>query len=308
VTLALDGVTPGGGRAEWSGTMSSDAARSDAPSSAAPAIRLVATDLDGTLLRHDKRVSRGTLAALADARAAGLAVIAATGRQADQLPELIGATGISHAVASNGAIAVDLRDGRILFEDLLTVEAQAAVVDHFAATLPGVRYASVRDQGAGHLAEAGYLDLMSPGLPELPADFFEPTGLAVVVSEPTLKLTARHPDVSPDELLARLQEAGLPGCHGTTSGAPFLEIQGAGVTKAAGVSRLARLLGVEPAEVMAVGDARNDVELREWAGVGVAMGNAVPEAFEVADWTTATNEADGLALAIRWVLERRDGC
>jgi hypothetical protein len=60
VTLALDGVTPGGGRAEWSGTMSSDAARSDAPSSAAPAIRLVATDLDGTLLRHDKRVSRPT--------------------------------------------------------------------------------------------------------------------------------------------------------------------------------------------------------------------------------------------------------
>jgi hydroxymethylpyrimidine pyrophosphatase-like HAD family hydrolase len=59
---------------------------------------------------------------------------------------------------------------------------------------------------------------------------------------------------------------------------------------------------------MAVGDARNDVELLEWAGVGVAMGNAVPEAFEVADWTTATNEADGLALAIRWVLERRDGC
>jgi hydroxymethylpyrimidine pyrophosphatase-like HAD family hydrolase len=274
--------------------------------STGPAIRLVASDLDGTLLRHDKRVSPGTLAALAAAQAAGLLVIAATGRQADQLPQLIGTTGITHAVASNGAIAVDLRDGRILFEDLLTTAAQASVVDHFAATLPGVRYASVRDHGAGHLAEPGYLDLMSPDLPELPADFFETTALAVVVSEPTLKLTARHPDVSPDELLARLQEAGLPGCHGTTSGAPFLEIQGAGVTKATGVARLARLLEIEPSEVMAVGDARNDVELLVWAGVGVAMGNAVPEAIAAADWTTATNDAEGLALAIRWALEGRD--
>ena len=99
-----------------------------------------------------------------------------------------------------------------------------------------------------------------------------------------------------------MDASGLTGFHATTSGAPFLEIQGDGVTKASGVARLCALLGYEAAEVMAAGDARNDVELLAWAGFGVAMGNAVPEALAAADWTTAHNEDDGLALVIEQVL------
>ena len=107
---------------------------------------------------------------------------------------------------------------------------------------------------------------------------------------------------SADDLLAMLDASGLTGFHATTSGAPFLEVQGAGVTKASGVARLCAILGFEAADVMAAGDARNDVELIEWAGFGVAMGNAVPEAIAAADWTTTHNEDDGLALAIEQVL------
>jgi len=117
-------------------------------------------------------------------------------------------------------------------------------------------------------------------------------------------LGLRFVRATPDDMLATLNASGLSGFHGTTSGAPFLEIGGDGVTKAHGVAHLAALLGVKPSQVLAVGDARNDVEMLEWSGVGVAMGNAVAEAIAAADHTTATNEEDGLALVIEALLAR----
>ena len=109
---------------------------------------------------------------------------------------------------------------------------------------------------------------------------------------------ARSPDAVDRALIAQLQ---ADARQSTADLARKLNLARTTV-----VARLARLLEIEPAEVMAVGDARNDVELLAWAGVGVAMGNAVPEAVAAADWTTAPNDAEGLALAIRWVLEGRD--
>ena len=109
-------------------------------------------------------------------------------------------------------------------------------------------------------------------------------------------------DLRPEEMLDLLASSGLTSYHATTSGAPFLEISGPGVTKASGVARLAGHLGIEPHEVLAIGDARNDVELLEWSGIGVAMGNAVAEAVAAADHTTASNSEDGFAQAIERLL------
>ncbi|MFZ0531312.1 MAG: Cof-type HAD-IIB family hydrolase [Propionicimonas sp.] len=268
-------------------------------------VRLIASDLDGTFLRDDKTISGRTLGAVRAATAAGIAVIAATGRQAQQLPEEVADSGVRHVVASNGAIGFDLVERRVLFQDLLTPSTAAAIVAYFTERLPDARFSAVRDHGARHAAEPGYTDLLSEM--ERVARWWriDTEPLADVVSEPTLKLTVRHPWLDADELLAILAESGLPGFHATTSGAPFLEIAGDGVTKASGVARLCQLLDVDASEVLAAGDARNDVELISWAGLGVAMGNAVPEAQAAADWVTASNEDDGLALAIESVLAGR---
>ncbi len=270
--------------------------------SAAASVRLIASDLDGTLLGHHQEVTPRTAAAIGAAFDAGLMVVAATGRQYPQLPEPVLASGIRYVVASNGAIGVDLADNTILFQVLLAPDVAAGIVAHLSAELEGVRFSAVRESGARHAAEPGYLDMMAPIERSLWAAVFRPASLAELVSQPTLKLTVRHPTLTADELLAVLDASGLTGFHATTSGAPFLEIQGAGVTKASGVARLCTLLGFEAGDVMAAGDARNDVELITWAGFGVAMGNAVPEAIAAADWTTAHNDEDGLALAIEQVL------
>ena len=274
---------------------------------AAASVRLIASDLDGTLLHHHQEVTPRTAAAIGAAFDAGLTVVAATGRQFPQLPEPVLASGIRYVVASNGAIGVDLADNTVLFEVLLAPGVAADIVAHLTAELEGVRFSAVRDAGARHAAEPGYLDLVEPEERKLWTEILRSESLAEVVSQPTLKLTVRHPTLTADDLLAVLNASGLNGFHATTSGAPFLEIQGDGVTKASGVALLCTLLGFEAADVMAAGDARNDVELIAWAGFGVAMGNAVPEAIAAADWTTAHNEDDGLALVIEQILRTRTG-
>lgn len=265
-------------------------------------IRLIATDLDGTLLHQHTEVTPRTAAAIGAATAAGLTVIAATGRQAQQLPEAVAASGVRYVVASNGGIGVDLVDGSVLFEDLLSADAAADIVAYLTAELEGVRFSAVRDQGTRHTAEPGYLALVTPRERELGWALLDCEDLADVVATSTLKLTVRHPSLTADDLLGVLERSGLDGFHATTSGAPFLEIQGAGVTKATGVARMCERLGVDAAEVLAAGDAKNDIELLTWAGIGVAMGNAVPEAKAAADWVTATSGEDGVALAIESVL------
>jgi Cof subfamily protein (haloacid dehalogenase superfamily) len=269
------------------------------------AVRLIATDLDGTLLRDDKTISRRTMAALRGAADAGVFVVVATGRQAGQLPDEIGSCGVTHVVASNGALGRSLIDGSTLFEDFLQPEAVIAIVEHLHAEVPGVRVSAVRDQGARHAAEPGYVELLTD-MEKVPHWWHMVTEpLAQVVSQPTLKLVVRHPQLSADDLLEVVQASGLTGFHATTSGAPFLEIGGDGVTKASGLIRLCALLGVDAAQVLAAGDARNDLEMIRWAGRGVAMANAVAELQAAADLVTASNQQDGLALAIEAVLAER---
>ena len=85
------------------------------------------------------------------------------------------------------------------------------------------------------------------------------------------------------------------------TGYGLIEISAPGTTKGTGLARLAAELGIAPAEVLAVGDMPNDLSMLRWAGLGVAMGNAHPEAVEAADEVTAPNTDDGLARVLeRW--------
>lgn len=268
-------------------------------------IRLIATDLDGTLLRDDKTVGRRTMAALRAAADAGIYLVAATGRQMLQLPDEVACCGYSHVVASNGAIAGDLSNGTVIFENHLHPEAATALVAYLRQALPEARVSCVRQQGHLHAAEPGYRELLSEmekvphwwNIVTYPAD--------QVTAEPTLKLTVRHPELSADQLYSVVLSSGLDGFTATTSGAPFLEIGGHGITKATGLAQLCTMLGVPSHAVMAVGDGRNDVEMIQWAGMGVAMGNAVPEAAEAADLVTASNQEDGLARVVDQVVKSR---
>ena len=265
-------------------------------------IRLIASDVDDTLLRPDKSVGPRTLDALAAARAAGIAFVPISGRHPFSIRGALAGTGLEGpAIGSNGAVAADLTRDLVLFEEVISVRAQTELVTRVRAELPDVRCVSVRDAGRTFVPERGYVGMMDPGDHGAPAirDEFD---LDVVLGTPSLKLVLRHDTVDADALLALARRLDVAGVNPTTSGAPFLEVSAEGVNKATGLARYAGLLGIERHEVMAFGDNRNDVELLRWAGIGVAVANALPEARAAADEVTLSCADDGVGVRIERLL------
>lgn len=269
-----------------------------------PPVRLIATDLDGTLLRPDKTVGRATRTALRGAADAGLFVTAATGRQPGTIPVDLLDCGVRYLVGANGAIGVDQCTDEILFERDLSAEAVAALSAFVHESLPDGRISVARDHGRRYLVEPGYKELVY-SWETVPLSYLFEADPAEVADGPTIKLTVRHPSLSADELQALVDAQHIPGCHTTTSGAPFLEVSGAGVNKATGLELLCAHLGVDAAAVMAFGDAANDLEMLSWVGRGVAMGNASDEVKAIASRVTAANTEDGVGKAVEALLAER---
>jgi hydroxymethylpyrimidine pyrophosphatase-like HAD family hydrolase len=127
------------------------------------------------------------------------------------------------------------------------------------------------------------------------------------LAAPLTKLVIKHAERPPLDIMRAVQGLGFDGFEATHSGAPFLEIVAANVTKAWGLASLCELLGFEASEVVAFGDAANDVAMLRWAGHGVAMANAYPAALEAADEVTLSNVEDGVAVVVERVLDDAAG-
>jgi Cof subfamily protein (haloacid dehalogenase superfamily) len=261
-------------------------------------VRLVATDLDGTLLRADETISERTRRAIAAAHAAGVHVVAATGRGwRSALPMLEPVPEITTAVCSNGALIHDigLRESTDVFA--FPAELGQRLVDTVLGTVP--------DAGlAWELAEGGFgYDHAYAGIrPEVTERYPDLLGEVPAIDDAMLKLLVRHPHLDEPSLLAVLTPVVPDDVHATSSGFGIVEITGAGVHKAHALGVLCGRLGIDASEVVALGDNRNDVEMLRWAGRGVAMGNAVPAAVQAADEQTADHMDDGVAIVIEDVV------
>ncbi|MFI6723069.1 Cof-type HAD-IIB family hydrolase [Streptomyces atratus] len=276
----------------------------DSPSPAAP--RLIATDLDGTLLRDDKTVSDRTVAALAAAEEAGIEVFFVTGRPArwmDVVSDHVHGHGL--AICANGAAVADLHaDGKLVKVRPLGRDIALDVVHTLRAADPGVSFAVELTTGIHY----------EPAYPPFHLD----PGATVAVAEkllheetpgtgaPVLKLLAHHAELAPDDFLALARTAA--GHHASftrSSPTALLEISGPGVSKASTLALCCAERGISPAEVVAFGDMPNDVEMLRWAGTSYAMGNAHPAAIAAASGRTATNGDDGVAVVIERILAER---
>ncbi len=253
--------------------------------------RLIASDLDGTLLRSDGSASQRTLEALARTVAAGIRFVLVSARSSGWLaPEAarLGLDGIG--ICSNGAVVFDYEAKRMLIHRPLEPEIAREIVHGLRLAAPGVVFGCERP--SGFVAEPAYQPLYRArgSIPRADALAF--------LSEPVTKLVLQHPELAQAELHALASDFGGEGVEASYSGAGLVEIAAAGVTKGAALAELSAELGVDRSEVIAFGDMPNDVPMLAWAGRGVAVANAHIEVLAVADEVTASNDEDGVALVL----------
>jgi Cof subfamily protein (haloacid dehalogenase superfamily) len=258
-------------------------------------VGLVATDLDGTLVRSDGTISARTRAALAAAEEVGIAVALVTGRPPRWMRPVAEATG-HHGVAvcANGALLYDLHTERIVASTLLSPAELRAVVDRLRAEVPDLAFAVEYGPDFGH--EPAYVHGWEIGDVDVRV-----AGTETLTDRPAVKLLARHPTMSCDELLeVGTAVLGADVVVTASSTDALLEIAAAGVTKATGLASLAERAGVPAAGVVAFGDMPNDLPMLAWAGHSVGVANAHPSVLAAVDEVAPSNDDDGVAV----VLER----
>jgi Cof subfamily protein (haloacid dehalogenase superfamily) len=246
--------------------------------------RLAAIDLDGTLLRSDGTISERTRAAL---RTIDVVLVSARGPAG--VLEVARPLGISGtAISSNGAFVVDIESGDTVRQRLLETETALELVHALRERLPGILFA-VEHHAFAH--EPGFSAWgWTPPPDTRVADVLE------LLAEPSTKLILRHEEHDTRTIQDLAREIAGERLTVVASGGEAVEVTAAGVNKATALAEL----GVPSDEVVAFGDYPNDIPMLEWAGLGVAMGNAHPDVIAIADEVTATNDEDGVAL----VLER----
>lgn len=233
---------------------------------------------------------------MADAADAGITVVWATARAKHSVHSLAASCGFrGFAVAANGAVLIDLADGspRIIDVQPLSEAAAANAMTRIRTIVPRTVFARVGP--TRFVADPGYAAMCTFTDHHRDPEGMELTDSTVLDDEPIVKIVARHPDVDSETLFRAVAEAGIPGVTPTHSGAPYLEMAAAGVSKASGLTRLCGAWGIDPAEVAACGDAINDLPMLSWAGIALCPANASADALAVADQILPGNDDDGVA-------------
>ncbi|MCI8375283.1 MAG: HAD family phosphatase [Lachnospiraceae bacterium] len=271
-------------------------------------IKLIAFDLDGTLLKNNKELTPRTLKALGQASEAGICLVPTTGRLYDGVPEEIRALPfIRYVIAANGAQIYDAREERTLYRAEMNMDE---VRQFFAYTREVPAITGCYRGGQGFMArsdmekmaaytseQALFLMMRRVYKPvENLEDFLFETG------EPVQKLMLFFADLGERKRILRDMKVSLSGLAVTSSVANNIEVNAREANKGAALRYLWEYLGIERDETAAFGDGSNDITMLLEAGTGYAMENACPEAKEAADRLAPSNEQEGVAFEIERLL------
>ncbi|MNZ47012.1 putative phosphatase [compost metagenome] len=256
--------------------------------------KLIAIDIDDTLINDDKEVTPATQQALEQAVAQGVIVTLATGRAYAGAYKLAQQTGLNVPIITyQGALIKNLLDEKVLFERYLPIDAATKLYDyciehnlHLQTYIDDKLYAREENQKL-----IDYTNLNGTKY------YIEPDFIKVVVQPTPKMLIIDDPDYL-DEITPVLRELLGEEVHITKSKPHFLEIMHKEGTKGHALKFLSAHFGCELSQTIAIGDSWNDHEMLEAAGLGVAMGNAIPALKEIADYITASNNEDGVKQVI----------
>jgi Cof subfamily protein (haloacid dehalogenase superfamily) len=259
--------------------------------------RLVATDLDGTIVGSGGEISDRTVRALHRVEQLGVPVVFVTGRPPRWLgvvSERTGLTGL--AICANGAIVYDLHTEKVVAHHSIAVEIGLEITGRLREALPDVAFAV--ETLDGYAREQSYRPRWDVGV--------EPTlgRIDEIFGEATVKLLVRHESMGADQLLAAAREVVgdlAEFTHSSTDG--LLEVSAAGVSKATTLAQLCTERGIAAADVLAFGDMPNDLAMLAWAGTAYAVAGAHPEVLAAVELHTGDPVDDGVAQVLERVFD-----
>lgn len=271
-------------------------------------IKMVGTDLDGTLLNSKKQLSEYTSKVLSQAIEEGCIVLAATGRPYSALPkDLKDFPGMKYAVTTNGARVLDMETKETIFSNLLPIDIALQVLAIYQeydvideVFINGVGY--THEEPMRRVAEYAETPTMANYMLTTRTPVQDVGETIRRFGEPVDKVRAIFKyDEEREEAIKRMQQ--IPGIEISASSPKDLDANKSGINKGIALVKLGEYLGIKREEIMACGDDVNDLELLKEVGFAVAVENARDEIKEIADYITDTNDNDGVAKAIeRFVL------
>lgn len=267
-------------------------------------IKLIALDLDGTLLDNQKSLPCKNEEAIKKCIKQGIEIVPCTGRILSGIPEFLkDISGIRYAITVNGAVVVDMKENCVI--SACKINAESAIEMLQLAKQLGIVY-DVYIDDCGYTQQC-FLDEMKTY--EIEEKVFElilktrkvvPDVIEMVRKSGSLveKINYFFPNNSQKrkkirEELSRREDIAVSAAFSYN-----LEVNAKEATKGNAIYALASHLQISPNETMAIGDGENDLSMMEMAGIGVAMGNAISEVKMIADYVTTTNEMAGVAKAI----------
>lgn len=263
-------------------------------------IKLIACDLDGTLLNSQRQVSERTVQAVQRVMEAGKMFIIATGRMYIAARPFAEQLGLDVPIVTyNGALIRGSKSGKIFLEQPIKLETAQEVLDYIKKTGYYINYyvgdkLYIKEHNANSF-KYGELQGIHSCIEALGDKFFSaqkrPNKLLMMLKREELP-----------EVMLQFKEQFKGKLDITSSHPEFLELMEPGVNKWQAIKKLAAQYDIKPEEIMCLGDSGNDLEMVANAGIGVAMGNAEASVKNAAKIITASNDSDGVALVLESIL------
>lgn len=262
--------------------------------------RLIASDLDGTIVPLEGKVTDRTIRAFRAAHEMGIEIFYVTGRPPRWMPHIREEFGVGNAICANGAILLDLMNHKVIEQWLIPLDVQLEITKRLRIAIPSCHFAVEWDDN--FFREKRYAAKWDKGVDKTGVELIED-----VMSGPAFKILVRceNGEMSSDEML-RVAKSEIGEICTVTHSNPtesLLEISAKGVSKGETLAKVAARAGIALEDVVSFGDNPNDFTMLEWAGRSWAMSDGHPDCQKYANFVADAHHHDGVAIVIEKLME-----
>ena len=262
--------------------------------------KLIATDLDGTIVQHDGTISSRTVAAFSKAHAMGVHIFFVTGRPPRWMDEIGETFGFGGAICGNGAMLYDLENKEVTEEWMIAMEEQIEISRRLRIAIPTISFA-IESHDYYH-REKSYVPRWDIGLDNVGVERIEDA-----IKGPAFKMLARcsNSDLSSDQMLeiALRELDGFATVTHSNANESLLEISALNISKGKTLAKVAARIGIDAKDCISFGDNPNDFSMLQWCGRSFAMEDGHPDGFKFATGVAGPHAADGVAIVIEQLLD-----